>query len=248
MFENYVTWSFLTALIGFGCYLLACRVRRSQSRQNLGGAGHRIQERTEQSELSSDITLEALVDALCLKTPAAKGRCKRVTAFTIVIAKVLGLSKEEIKVIARGAFMHDIGKLGVPDAILNKSWPLTNREKAIMRKHCHWGYLTLIKIPSMQEAANIVYSHEERFDGTGYPRALKGEEIPLGSRIIAVAVTLENITSDHVGRPAQSVQAARDEIDDCSGRQFDPKVVEALLSMPANVWEDLRKEIDSPPS
>lgn len=248
MFENYVTWSILIALIGLGSYLLACRVRHSQSQRHLGDAEHKIPERTEQLERSYDITLEALGDALYLKTPGSKGQSKRVTAFTIVIAKVLGLSKEEIKVIARGAFMHDIGKLGVPDAILNKSWPLTNREKAIMRKHCHWGYLTLMKIPSMQEAANIVYSHEERFDGTGYPRGLKGEEIPLGSRIIAVAVTLDNLTSDHVGRPAQSVQAARDEIDDCSGRQFDPKVVETFLSIPENVWEDLRKEIDSQPS
>ena len=93
----------------------------------------------------------------------------------------------------------------------------------------------------MQEAANIVYSHEERFDGIGYPRGLKGEEIPLGARIVAVAATFDAITSDHPGRQAESVQAARDEIDRCSGGQFDPKVVETFLNMPEGIWEDLRK-------
>jgi cyclic di-GMP phosphodiesterase len=244
MFEKYMAWSIL---IGLGYYLFVCRVWHSQSRQNLGDTEHKIPERTQQLERSYDMTLEALGDTLCLKTTRSKDQSKRVTAFTIAIAKVLGLSKEEIKVIARGAFMHNIVKLGVPDAILNKSGHLSDRDKEIIR-NCRQSYQALMKIPFMQEAANIIRSHEEHFDGSGYPRGLKGEEIPLGARIIAVAVSLDNITSDHDGHAAQSVQAARDEIDDCSGRQFDPKVVETFLSIPENFWEDLRKETDSPPS
>jgi HD-GYP domain-containing protein (c-di-GMP phosphodiesterase class II) len=101
------------------------------------------------------------------------------------------------------------------------------------------------KIPFLVDAAEIVYSHQERFDGTGYPRGLKGEEIPLGSRIFSVADTLDAITSDRVYRPAQSLQAAREEIAKWSGRQFDPEVVKVFLEMPDKIWEDLRREIDA---
>jgi HD-GYP domain-containing protein (c-di-GMP phosphodiesterase class II) len=114
-----------------------------------------------------------------------------------------------------------------------------------MREHCYRGYQMLKKIPFLTEASEIVYSHQERFDGTGYPRGLKGEEIPLGSRIFSIADTLDAITSDRPYRPAQSVQAAREEIERWSGRQFDPEVVKTFLSMPENIWTDLRREIDA---
>lgn len=114
-----------------------------------------------------------------------------------------------------------------------------------MREHCYRGYQMLKKIPFLSEASDIVYSHQERFDGTGYPRGLAGDEIPLGARIFAIADTLDAITSDRPYRPAQSLGAAREEIERWSGRQFDPEVVQVFLSMPQNIWEDLRKEIDS---
>jgi len=185
---------------------------------------------------------------LTLKSPELRRRSQRVTAFAIAIARALGLSREETKIIARGAFLHDIGKISIPDSILQKSSALTPEESAMMREHSDYGYQIVRKVPSLLEAAQIVYAHQECFDGTGYPRGLRGEEISLGARIVAVAATLDAITSDRPGRRARSMQAARDEIDRCSGRQFDPKVVEAFLSMPENIWEDLRKEIDSPPS
>jgi cyclic di-GMP phosphodiesterase len=196
-------------------------------------------------ERSYDITLEALGDALDLKDAETEGHSKRVTAFTIAIARHLGLPADQIRVIARGAFMHDIGKMAIPDAILRKPGALSPEEVTIMREHCYHGYQMLRKIPFLQEASDIVYSHQEKFDGTGYPRGLKGEEIPLGSRIFAVADTLDAITSDRPYRPAQSLAAAREEIKKWSGRQFDPEVVHAFVSMPDNIWEDLRKEIDS---
>ncbi len=141
--------------------------------------------------------------------------------------------------------MHDIGKMAIPDAILRKPGALNPDEIAIMREHCYRGYQMIKKIPFLGEASEIVYSHQERFDGTGYPRGLKGEEIPLGSRIFAVADTLDAITSDRPYRPAQTVGAARIEIEKWAGRQFDPDVVKVFLSMPENIWSDLRKEIDS---
>jgi putative nucleotidyltransferase with HDIG domain len=195
-------------------------------------------------ERSFDVTLEALGDALDLKDAETEGHSKRVTAFTIAIARAMGLPKEEISVIARGAFLHDIGKMAIPDNILRKPGKLTHEETLVMREHCYRGYQMLRKISFLSEACDIVYSHQERFDGTGYPRGLRSEEIPLGARIFSIADTLDAITCDRPYRKAQSLEAARAEIKRCSGTQFDPDIVEVFLSMPDNIWEDLRREIN----
>jgi len=183
-------------------------------------------------ERSYDITLEALGDALDLKDSETEGHSK-------------GLTAERIRVIARGAFLHDIGKMAIPDAILRKSGPLSEEERSIMREHCFRGYQMLRKIPFLSEASEIVYTHQERYDGSGYPRGLRGNEIPLGARIFAVADTLDAITSDRPYRAAQSIRAAREEITRCSASQFDPDVVRTFQSMPESIWVDLRKEIDA---
>jgi putative nucleotidyltransferase with HDIG domain len=196
-------------------------------------------------ERSYDITLEALGDALDLKDAETEGHSKRVTAFTIAIARAMGLPKEEINVIARGAFLHDVGKMAIPDAILRKPGKLVPEEIAIMREHCYRGYQMVKKIPFLLEASEIVYSHQEKFDGTGYPRGLKGNDIPLGARIFAIADTLDAMTSDRPYRPAQSWQAAREEIERFKGLQFDPEVVAVFQSMPNEIFQDLRAEIDS---
>jgi putative nucleotidyltransferase with HDIG domain len=196
-------------------------------------------------ERSYDITLEALGDALDLKDAETEGHSKRVTAFTIAIARAMGLPRDQIAVIARGAFLHDIGKMAIPDAILRKPGKLDPDEVTLMREHSYRGYQMLKKIPFLAEAAEIVYSHQEKFDGTGYPRGLKGKEIPLGSRLFSIADTLDAITSDRPYRAAQTLTAAREEIQRFSGRQFDPEVVKVFLAMPENIWGDLRKEIDA---
>jgi len=196
-------------------------------------------------ERSYDITLEALGDALDLKDAETEGHSKRVTAFTIAVARAMGLSAEKIRVIARGAFLHDIGKMAIPDAILRKPGALTPEEIEIMREHCWHGFQILRKIPFLAEAADIVYAHQERYDGSGYPRKLKGDEIPLGARIFALADTMDAIMSDRPYRPAQPFSAARDEIVRWSGRQFDPQIVKVFLQMPETIWMDLRKEINS---
>jgi putative nucleotidyltransferase with HDIG domain len=194
-------------------------------------------------ERSYDITLEALGDALDLKDRETEGHSKRVTAFTIAIARAMGLAREQINTIARGAFLHDIGKMAIPDKILNKPGKLEPHEMDIMKEHAYHGYQIVKKIPFLAEAAEIVYSHQEKFDGTGYPRGLKGDQIPLGARIFSIADTFDAITSDRPYRPAQSPQAAREEIKKWSGRQFDPEAVRVFLEMPDNIWDDLRREI-----
>jgi putative nucleotidyltransferase with HDIG domain len=196
-------------------------------------------------ERSYDITLEALGDALDLKDAETEGHSKRVTAFTIAIARAMGLSGDKIRVIARGAFLHDIGKMAIPDHILRKPGALTMEETQIMREHCFRGYQMLKKIPFLAEASEIVYAHQERYDGSGYPRGLKGKEIPLGARIFSVADALDAITSDRPYRAAQTINAAREEVERFSGKQFDPDVVQIFLQMPDTIWEDLRKEINS---
>jgi putative nucleotidyltransferase with HDIG domain len=196
-------------------------------------------------ERSYDITLEALGDALDLKDAETEGHSKRVTAFTIAIARAMGLSSDRIRIIARGAFLHDIGKMAIPDAILRKPGALTPDEINIMKEHCWHGYQILRKIPFLTEAAEIVYAHQEKWDGSGYPRNLKGDEIPLGSRIFSLADTMDAIMSDRPYRAAQPFSAARDEIVRFSGRQFDPNIVKCFVDMPESIWHDLRKEINS---
>jgi putative nucleotidyltransferase with HDIG domain len=196
-------------------------------------------------ERSYDITLEALGNALDLKDAETEGHSKRVTAFTIAIARAMNLSSDQIRVIARGAFLHDIGKMAIPDAILRKPDKLDPDEIAIMREHCYRGYQILRRIPFLTEAAEIVYAHQEKYDGTGYPRGLKGDEIPLGARIFSIADTLDAMTSNRPYRAAQPFSAAREEIERWAGRQFDPEVVKVFLSMPENIWTDLRKNIES---
>jgi len=195
-------------------------------------------------EQSYDITLEALGNALDLKDAETEGHSKRVTAFTIAIARAMGLTAAQIRVIARGAFLHDIGKMAIPDAILRKPGALDPDEVEIMREHCYRGYQILKRIPFLAEASEIVYSHQEKYDGTGYPRGLKGDQIPLGARIFSVADTLDAMTSDRPYRAKLPFSVARDEIQRWSGRQFDPQVVATFLQMPEHIWDDLRKSID----
>jgi putative nucleotidyltransferase with HDIG domain len=197
-------------------------------------------------ERSYDITLEALGNALDLKDAETEGHSKRVTAYAIMIARAMNLDPHDVKVIARGAFLHDIGKMAIPDAILAKPGKLTPEEQAVMREHCVRGYTMLKKIPFLEHAAEIVFSHQEHYDGTGYSRGLKGQEIPIGARIFSVADALDAITSDRPYRKSKSFADARREIERCSGTQFDPAIVAVFRELPDKLWIDLRAEIDQP--
>ena len=158
----------------------------------------------------------------------------------------MGVDKALLRHIARGAFLHDIGKMGIPDSILRKPGPLTKEEREIMKTHCEIGFAVLERIPFLKEAAEIVLAHQECYDGSGYPRGLKGEEIPIGARIFAVADTLDAMISDRPYRKALPISAAREEIRRYSGRQFDPRVVEVFLSKPNSVWLELHEKTADP--
>ena len=202
-----------------------------------------LRQAMEDLEHSYDVTLEALGDALDLKDSETEGHSKRVTAYTIALARAMGISQAEIKIIARGAFLHDIGKMAIPDEILRKPGKLTLGEQETMREHCTSGYNMLRKIHFLNKAAEIVFCHQEHYDGSGYPSGTKGNDIPVGARIFAVADALDAITSDRPYRKARSFDAAREEILRCSGTQFDPRVVEIFLKIPNELWHELRLEI-----
>jgi response regulator RpfG family c-di-GMP phosphodiesterase len=186
-------------------------------------------------------TLYALVSALDAREHETSDHSQRVVRYTTAVAKILGLGEAEIGEIARGALLHDIGKIGVPDAILLKPGPLNASEWEEMRRHPDIGFQILRSIPFLRIPAEIVLSHQERFDGRGYPRGLRGEEIPLGARIFAVADTLDAMTSDRPYRAGTTFAAARAEISRCAGTQFDPVVVKAFEQLSDADLADLRK-------
>jgi putative nucleotidyltransferase with HDIG domain len=193
-----------------------------------------------------DDTLEMLGSALDLKDAETAGHSQRVTAYTIAIAKSVPVPLPYLTVLARAAFLHDIGKLAIPDKILRKPGALDDAEKVIMRTHCEIGYNMLTRIPFLRDAAEIVLAHHEFFDGTGYPRGLRGEQIPLGSRIISIANTLDAMLSDWPYRNAHPMLHGLEEIRRCAGTQFDPKIAEAFLTIPWSHWIDLRESLGSP--
>jgi putative nucleotidyltransferase with HDIG domain len=200
----------------------------------------------EDLEQSYDYTLEALAGALDLKDAETEGHCQRVTALTIVMARAMNVGEADLRQIARGAFLHDIGKMAIPDSILRKPGPLTPEETDVMRTHCDIGFKVLERIPFLKDASEIVLSHQEKYDGTGYPRGQRGDEIPLGARIFAVADTLDAMISDRPYRKALPLQTAKDEIQRHAGSQFDPKVVEVFLSLPDSMWIELRSHYTAP--
>lgn len=206
----------------------------------------RLRSTMQDLERSYDITLEAMGDALDLRDEETEGHSRRVTAYTIALAQAMGVEAEELRTIARGAFLHDIGKIATPDNILLKPGRLSGEEMTIMKQHCERGYEMVRKIPFLREAAEIVYAHQEHFDGSGYPRGLRGEAIPLGARIFAIADSLDAMTSDRPYRKGTTFAAATEEIVRCAGRQFDPQIVEVFLAISHTTWADLRAEAERP--
>src|SRR5512137_1002817 len=176
-------------------------------------------------------TLYALVAALDAREHETGDHSQRVGRYTLALADRLGVPPAERNDMFRGALLHDIGKIGVPDAILLKPGPLTPEEWTEMRRHPQVGWSMIRSIGFLEVPAEIVLSHQERFDGSGYPRGLKGEEIHLGARIFAVVDTLDAMTSDRPYRKDMGFPAAIAEIQRWSSVQFDPRVVAALLEI-----------------
>ena len=199
------------------------------------------------AELSAsyDSTLEALAAALDLRDRQTEGHSRRVVAYTARLAKALGLAEPNIREICRGALIHDIGKIGVPDAVLLKPTALSPDERRVIERHPIEGYAMLKDIPYLSEEVEIVLAHQERWDGTGYPNGLQSDAIPLGARLFAVADTFDALTSNRPYRPAQTMAAARAVIAAEAGRQFDPAVVAAFLGVPQDEWERLRTAVEA---
>jgi response regulator RpfG family c-di-GMP phosphodiesterase len=198
-------------------------------------------------EHTYDETLAALGGALELRDIETQGHSRRVTHYCLEMARGMHCSNEELRNIARGSFLHDIGKIGIPDAILLKPDRLTEEETTVMQTHARIGYDLVCRIAFLTPAAQIVLTHQERWDGTGYPQGLRGVEIPLGARIFSVADTLDAMTSDRPYRAALSFAAAREEIARQAGRQFDPDVVGVFSSIPEEVWRKIRREATERP-
>jgi len=197
---------------------------------------------------ASEITLDALVAALDAREHETQAHSKRVSEYTIYLARALGVDPALLDVIRRGAMLHDIGKIGIPDTILFKPSALSDLEWREMRRHPQIGFWILNGITSLSSASDVVLAHHERFDGQGYPRGLKGEEIPLGARIFSVADSLDAITSDRPYQRGKTYDQARLEIERNSGTQFDPQVVRQFLKIPANAWFDIRERTLAAPA
>jgi putative nucleotidyltransferase with HDIG domain len=176
------------------------------------------------------------------------GHSKTVARYTLFLAKAMGIEDRSfLAEIARGALLHDIGKIGIPESILRKPGSLTDREKEIIKEHPLLGYEIIEEFPFLQKASHVVLFHHEFYGGQGYPYGLKGENIPLEARIFAIADTLDAITSDRPYRRGQSFRVAREEIERHSGTQFDPSIVDAFLAIPEENWQQIKAEMDQSP-
>jgi len=186
-------------------------------------------------------TLEALGSAIDTRDTGTQDHSRRVRGYSLALARAHGVPETALPDLERGVLLHDVGKIGIPDAILLKPGPLTPAEWKIMRRHPEIGRQLVERIPFLQGAVPIVYHHHERWDGTGYPVGLRGEAIPLGARIFAVADAFDAMTFDRPYSRAISFEAARQEIRGCAGTHFDPAVVATFLTISSAVLADIRQ-------
>jgi response regulator RpfG family c-di-GMP phosphodiesterase len=187
-------------------------------------------------------TVDALGAAIDLRDEQTAGHSRRVSLYSLKLLRAMNGSSQQMKSLAIGASLHDIGKLGTPDRILLKPGPLTIEERRVMQRHVQIGYDLVKRIPFLSEAAEIVLMHHERCDGSGYPQGLKGHEIPLSAKIFAVADSVDAITSDRPYRSAQSFEHARHEIERQTGRLFDPDVTRVFLNFPTEAWQSIHEQ------
>lgn len=199
---------------------------------------HNLHHSNEELQLAYDRTLEGWAKALELRDKETEGHSQNVTQMTLRLAKSLNICNEELVHIRRGALLHDIGKMGIPDNILLKPGPLTEEEWKVMRLHPTYAYQLLASIPYLRPALVIPYAHHEHWDGSGYPNGLKGEQIPLSARIFTIVDVWEALSSDRPYRKAWSSERIREYLCEQKGKQFDPQVVDAFLDILENTATD----------
>jgi len=220
-----------------------------ERRQYQGLLERRVEEATRDLQLAYRelqdtyrATLETLGAALDSRDVGTESHSRRVHGYALATAREHGVPEADLTDLAHGVLLHDIGKIGIPDAILLKPGPLTPEEWGIMRRHPEIGRRLLEKIPFLKGAVPIVYSHHERWDGTGYPQGLRGEEIPLGARIFAVVDAFDAMTFDRPYSRAIPFEAAKTEIARCAGTHFDPAVVASFMRVPDAVLAEIRRK------
>jgi putative nucleotidyltransferase with HDIG domain len=190
-------------------------------------------------------TLNSLVAALDAREHETCAHSFRVRAYTAHLARLVGYPPSLLPQLENAALLHDIGKIAISDTILLKNGKLTEEEFLLMKQHTWIGQQMLQKIAFLQPAAKIIRHHHERFDGTGYPDRLAGDDIPLGARIFAFADTLDAMTSDRCYRAAPGIRAAREEIIRCSGKQFDPNLTAIVVTVPDEIWKQIREQVET---
>ncbi len=183
-----------------------------------------------------DKTVLALVAALNLKDNDTAEHCARVSQNSVKLGSMLDLSEFELKNLKWGAYLHDMGKIGVPENILLKPGPLTQEERHVIQKHPVMGYTMVRNIEFLVHATDVVLSHHERFDGSGYPHGLRGTSIPLHARIFSIMDTLDAMTSERSYKRALPFSAAAEEVESLAGSQFDPEISRVFLSAPRSTW------------
>ncbi|MBI5905886.1 MAG: HD domain-containing protein [Deltaproteobacteria bacterium] len=198
-------------------------------------------------ETANDNTLLALASALDIREHSTGVHSQRVADYTLRLAKEMRItSREELDVIWRGALLHDMGKIGIPDNILLKPGPLTEEEWKVMRTHPEVGSRMLRKIDFLRKSSAIVLSHHERFDGKGYPRGLQGSHIPLGARLFAVIDVYDALTTDRVYHTGRTHAEALENITDGAGSRFDPEVVAAFRKIPFDELREIARNNETP--
>jgi len=209
------------------------------------GLEFKVQEKTEQVrrtmlELQNayNDTLTALVKALDAREKEVGSHSERVMNYSTFLASKMGITGTELEHLAKGALLHDIGKIGISDNILLKPGKLDPAEWLEMYRHPQVGYDILSEINFLKAPAEMILSHHERFDGTGYPRKLKGKQVPIGARIFVLIDTLDAMTTDRPYRKALPFESVIKEVGRCRGTQFDPEIADLFLSIPRKQWEE----------
>ena len=219
--------STIIALAALALWLVLRGVYVRSSRQIMSQS-HALEAALAETERTYDTTLQALSNALDVRDSETEGHSRRVVEYMELIIAELALPHAQLPTLRRGALLHDIGKIGVPDNVLRKPAALSDAEWIVMRRHPEHGARIISQIPFLEDVSRIVRHHHERWDGAGYPDGLAAEAIPLGARVFAVADSFDAMTSDRPYRRAMSVADARREVARCSGTQFDPQVAEAF--------------------
>lgn len=186
-------------------------------------------------------TFRALDAALQARDLCTHSHCQRVIYYSLSLGRMMGLSERELVTLERGVFLHDIGKIHMPDSVLQKPGILSEAERTVMQQHSSIGYEMLRHNPLLTDAAEIVLTHHERYNGSGYPMGLRADDIPLGARICAVTDTFDAITSIRPYRTPMSFEEACRYINSERGRHFDPHIVDMFTALPASHWQEVQR-------